>query len=148
MSHGQTRTHKTHHGPNLGEATTFLIIFFMFGHGAYIQMSFCPRIPTTLKRAIMSCVDLRLRWGLRKSCSPCWKLSNGMWHTTYMQINQGDSWLLVVRSQIGNLPFGLSFGHNLCFKSSNGSYDPISNIYVPRVFQWYNELFNPMSFDP
>jgi hypothetical protein len=33
MSHGQTQTHKTHHGPNLGETTTFpLIVYFMVGH--------------------------------------------------------------------------------------------------------------------
>jgi hypothetical protein len=24
----------------------------------------------------------------------------------------------------------------------------ISDIYIPRTFQWYKELFNPMSFDP
>jgi hypothetical protein len=24
------------------------------------------------------CADLRLRWGLKQSCSPRWKLSNGM----------------------------------------------------------------------
>jgi hypothetical protein len=32
-SHEQTQTHKTHHGPDLGEATTFpLIIYFVPGH--------------------------------------------------------------------------------------------------------------------
>jgi hypothetical protein len=42
----QTRTHKTHHGPDLGEATTFpLIIFFVLGHEANTQMSFCPKTP-------------------------------------------------------------------------------------------------------
>jgi hypothetical protein len=71
-----------------------------------------------------------------------------MWHTTYTQGNQDDSWLLVVGSQIGNLTLGLFSGHNLCFKSSNGSCEPILNIYIPRTFQWYKELFNPMSFDP
>jgi hypothetical protein len=41
-----TRTHKTHHGLDLGEAITFpFIVFFMFGHKAYTQMSFCPGIP-------------------------------------------------------------------------------------------------------
>jgi hypothetical protein len=46
MSHGQTQTRNIHHGPDLGEAITFpLIIFFVFGHGANIQMSFCPGIP-------------------------------------------------------------------------------------------------------
>jgi hypothetical protein len=50
-------------------------------------------------------------------------------------------------SQIGNLTPDPSFVHNLCFKYSNGSWKPILNIYVPRIFQWYKELFNRMSFD-
>jgi hypothetical protein len=34
MSHEQPRTHKIHHGPDLGEATTFpFIIYFLLGHG-------------------------------------------------------------------------------------------------------------------
>jgi len=44
MNHGQTQTHKTHHNPNLQEATTFPpIVFSMFGHGANTQMSFRPK---------------------------------------------------------------------------------------------------------
>jgi hypothetical protein len=43
MSHGQTQIHKTHHNPNLGEATTFpLIVYYVPLHEAYIQMAFCP----------------------------------------------------------------------------------------------------------
>jgi len=43
-NHGQTQTHKTHHGPNFGEATTFpLIIYSVSGHGTSTQMSFCPK---------------------------------------------------------------------------------------------------------
>jgi hypothetical protein len=46
MSHGQIQTHKTHHGSDLGEATTFfLILYFVPFHEAHIQMTFCPRIP-------------------------------------------------------------------------------------------------------
>jgi hypothetical protein len=53
MNHKQTRIHKTHHGPNLGEATIFpLIVYSMLGHGTSTQMSFClgtpngsPKIP-------------------------------------------------------------------------------------------------------
>jgi hypothetical protein len=92
--------------------------------------------------------NLLLRWGLKKNCSPCQDLSNGMWHAIFTQRNQGDSWLLTVEIQIDNLTFSLSFGHNLCFKYPNGSYEPILDIYVPRAFQWYKKLFNPMSFDP
>jgi len=45
-SHGQTQIHKTHHGPDLGEATTFpLIVYSMLLHKAHIQMVFCPETP-------------------------------------------------------------------------------------------------------
>jgi hypothetical protein len=44
-----------------------------------------------------------------------------MWNVTFAQVNQGDSWLLVVGSQIGSLTLDASFGHNLCFKYPNGS---------------------------
>jgi hypothetical protein len=70
-----------------------------------------------------------------------------MWHATCTKGNWGDSQLLVVRSQIANLIHGLYFGHNLCFKYPNGSCKPILDIYAPKHFQWYKELFNPMSFD-
>jgi len=59
----------------------------------------------------------------------------------------GDSWLLVVESQIANLIPDLSFGHNLCFNYPNGSCKPILDIYIPWSFQWYKDLFNPMGFD-
>jgi hypothetical protein len=65
-----------------------------------------------------------------------------------MQINQGDSKLLVVEIQIGNLTIDRYFNYNLCFKYSNGSCEPILDIFVLSVFQWYKELFNPMNFDP
>jgi hypothetical protein len=64
------------------------------------------------------------------------------------QGNQVDSRLLMVGSQIVNLTPSLSFGHNLCFKCPNGSCKPNLDTYVPRAFQWYKELFNPLSFDP
>ncbi len=64
------------------------------------------------------------------------------------QGNQGDFRLLVVESQIGNLTSNPSFGHNLCLRCPNGSCEPILNIYVPKSFQWYKELLNPIGFDP
>jgi hypothetical protein len=64
-----------------------------------------------------------------------------------MQGSQSNSRLLMVKSQIANLTFDLSFGHNLCFKPPNGSCKPILDIYVLKKFQWYKELFNPMGFD-
>jgi len=71
-----------------------------------------------------------------------------MWYATCMQGNWSDSWLLVVGNQIGNLIPGPSFSHNLCFKYPNGSYECILDIYIPRSFQCYKEIFNSMSFDP
>jgi hypothetical protein len=54
----------------------------------------------------------------------------------------------MVGSQIGNLTFGPSFGHKLCFKYSNGSCKPILDIYIPKYFQKHKKLFNPKGFDP
>jgi len=100
-----------------------------------------------LWRLIILCVNLWLKWGMKEKFSHFWDLSNGMWHATCMQGNQGDSWLLVVKSQINNLTFSPSFGHNLCFKYPNGSCELILDIYVSKKIQWYKENFNPMNFD-
>jgi len=71
-----------------------------------------------------------------------------MWHATCTQINEGNSWLLVVKSQIGTLTPSLSFSNNLCFNYSNESCKPIFDIFISRSFQWYKELFNLMIFGP
>jgi hypothetical protein len=76
------------------------------------------------------------------------KTFQNMWHPTCMQRSQGDSRFLMVKSQIDNLTPDPSFAHNLCFNHPNGSCEPISDIYVPRAFQWYNQLHNLMGFDP
>jgi len=122
ISHGHTWTHKTHHNSDLEEATTLpLIIFSMFGHGGYTQMSFCSEIPKLGVskfpklglmwpwRPITFCANLRLGWGFKKSYSHCWEIFNNMWHTTCTQVNQSDYKLLVVGGQINNLIFGLFF---------------------------------------
>jgi hypothetical protein len=45
-SHGQLWTHKTHHGPNSREATTFPhIVLSMPLHGSHTRMAFCPGTP-------------------------------------------------------------------------------------------------------
>jgi hypothetical protein len=161
MSHRQTRTHKTHHGPNLGESTTFpLIIYYMLGHKTKTQMSFCLE---TLKCESWNSQS----WESRDFRGPqlCVHASN--WDEVYSKVIAlieslptvchtltstqeiwGDSQLLMVESQIDNLFLGPSFGHDLCLKCLNGSYEPISDICVPRSFQWYKELFNPMGFGP
>jgi hypothetical protein len=113
------------------------------GVSKFLQLRF-PRLwgPITL------CVDLRLRWGSKQSCSLCQEFFNGMSHATYTQGNWSDSWLLVVGSQIANLIPDPYFGYNLCVKCPNGSCKPILDIYVLRAFQWYKELLNLMGFDP
>jgi hypothetical protein len=92
--------------------------------------------------------DLRLRCSLKQSCSSPWELFNSMLHALCRQINQVDSRLLVVKSQTDNLTPGPSFAHNLCFGCPNEQCEPILDIYAPRAFQWYKELFQPWSFDP
>jgi hypothetical protein len=117
---------KTHHSPNLKEATTFpLIIFFVTSHGANTQMSFVPRDSQVgvskfpklgfswFYRPITLCVNLQLKWCLKQSCSPCQDIFNNVWHATFMQGSWGDSLFLMVGSQIVNLTPGPSFGHNL-----------------------------------
>jgi hypothetical protein len=54
----------------------------------------------------------------------------------------------MVGSQTTHSTPGPSFGHNLCCRCPNGSCKPILDIYVLIFFQWYKELFNPLSFDP
>jgi hypothetical protein len=92
--------------------------------------------------------DLRLKWCLKQSCSPCRELFNSMLHATCMQGNRVYSWLLVVGNQTANSTSGLSFGHNLCFRCPNGWCEPILDIDISITFQWYKKLFNALDFDP
>ncbi len=56
-----------------------------------------------LWKFIIFCANFQLWWGLKQSYNVRRDISNNMWRATYTQINQGNSWFLVVRSQIGNL---------------------------------------------
>jgi len=160
-SHGQTQTHKTHHGLDLGEATTFpLIVYFVPFHVAHIQIAFCPKTlkwefqnsqswdsrnfrgPITLR------ANLKLRWSLKQSCSLRRKLSNSIFHVTYTQGNCVDSRLLVVMIEIANLIPDPFFGHNLCFRCPNESFKPILDIYVSIAFQWCKQTFQSIGFWP
>jgi hypothetical protein len=49
---------------------------------------------------ITFCANLRLRCGQEQSCSLCLEISNVMLHVICTQGNRGDSWLLVVGSQM------------------------------------------------
>jgi hypothetical protein len=148
-SHGQTRIHKTHHNPDLGEASTFpLIVYFVPFHEAHIQIAFPELGFMRFWDSIILCADLRLKWGLKQSCSLLQELSNDMSHATYTQGNRVNSWLLAVGSQTANLTPDFSFGHNLCLRCPNVSCEFILDIGISRNFQWYKNIFNLMGFDP
>ncbi len=92
--------------------------------------------------------DLRLGWGLKQTCSSRQELSNSVSHFTCTHRGRVDSRLLVVGSQTGSLTPDLSFCHNMCWKSSNGSYETIFDIYASIAFQWYKEHPKARCFDP
>jgi hypothetical protein len=92
--------------------------------------------------------DLWLQWGLKKGYILHWEFPNGMLHATCTLGNWVDSRLLMVGSQITSLTLGLSFDHNLCFRSPNGRCEPILKIYVSITFQWYKKNSNRWVLTP
>ncbi len=91
-----TRTHKTHHGPDLGEATTFpLIVYSAARGGGGIQMAISPGTPEWESRIcprlesrdfgrrlqISPECRVRSRCGLNQSCSSRRELSNAVSHS-------------------------------------------------------------------
>jgi hypothetical protein len=159
-----TLTHKTHHGPDSGEATSFPhIVFSATLRGGYIQMALFPGTPKLESRNCPEIVPIRVprlwvlitpdcrvwsRRGLNQSCSPCWDLSNAMLHSQFGGREEVDSWLLVVGSQTANLTPGPSFAHNLGCRCPNGQCEAIFDIYVSRTFQWHQEHPNARCFGP
>jgi len=101
-------------------------------------MSFCLRTPKLgfpqLWRPITFYENLWLGWNPKESYNLCRELSSNMWHTTYTQVNQGDSQLLVVKSQTASLTPNLFFCHNLCFKYPNVSCEHILDIKFQDIF--------------
>jgi len=89
-----------------------------------------------------------LGWGLKKTYSSPWELSNDVSHSIYTHRGQVGSWLLVVGSQIVSLTPNPSFCHNLCCRCSNGSCEAIFDIYTSITFQWHVERLKARCFDP
>jgi hypothetical protein len=152
-----TWTHKTHHGPNSGEATTFPhIVFSAARSGGYIQMAQIPGTPETESR---NCPDrtpetlnghnFRLQslivMRFNQSCSPHRDLSNAMLHTQIGCWEEVNSRILVVGNQTDNLTPGPSSAHNLGCRCPNGQCEAIFNIYVSRPFhtwpKWGCDMF-------
>jgi hypothetical protein len=156
--------HKTHHGPDSGEATTFPHIVFSVPHfGDYIQMALFPRTPKLESRNCPEIIPVgvpRLSelitldckvWsqrGLNQTCSPRWDRFNDVSHSQFGGREEVDSWLFVVGSQIGSLTPGPSFAHNLGYRCPNGKGEAIFVIYASGPFQWHQEHFNERCFGP
>jgi hypothetical protein len=131
----------THHGPDLGGATTILpIVFSVPLRCTCIRMTFFPGTPKVESRncpsfglprlwdIIASRLDLRSGRGLNQTCNPLQELSNTMSHSFIARWEQVDSRLLVVGSQIANLTPGVSFAHNLGCRCPNDQCEAISDI--------------------
>ncbi len=101
-----------------------------------------------LCETITLCLNLWLGRGLKQSCSSCWELPNGVLHSICTHQGRVNSRLLVVEIQTANLTLSLSFCHNLCWRSPNGSCKAIFDIYTLIAFQWYKKRFNTRCFDP
>jgi hypothetical protein len=156
-----TFTHKTHHGPNSGEATTFPhIVYSVALHRGYIQMAPFSRdsqvgVPKLSRVGVLGLwtiiaprPKLGSGQGLNQSCSSPWELFNVMLHCLRRHREEVDSWLLMVGSQTGSLTPGPSFAHNLGCRCPNGQCDPILDIYTSRSFHWYKERTKARWFDP
>ncbi len=91
------------------------------------------RTPTTLGTHNFECrppIEMKYKKKL-------WSLSRAFQQYVACHLSMsksGDSWLLVIGSQIGDLIPNPSLGHNLCFRCLNGPWKPILDIYVPRTF--------------
>jgi hypothetical protein len=159
-----TLDHKTHHGPDSGEATTFPhIVFSATLCWDYIQMALFPRTPKleswncpeTVPFGVLGLWELItpdcqvwLQQGLNQSCSPCRDLSNDILHSQFGGREEVDLRLLMVGSQTANLTPSPSFAHNLGCRCPNGQCEAIFDIYASRTFQWNQEHLNARCFGP
>jgi hypothetical protein len=157
-----TLDHETHHGPDLGEATTFppySILCATFRD--YIQMALFPGTPKLESRNCPETVpggvpglwevitpDCKVwsRWGLNQTCSPRRHLSKDVSHSQFGGREEVDSRLLVVRSQTASLTPGPSFAHNLGDRCPSGQCEAIFDIYASRSFQRHQEHPNARCF--
>jgi hypothetical protein len=147
-----TLTHKTHHSPNSGEATTFPhIVFSVAPCGSYVRMAHFPGTPKLesincpktvpvgvpgLWELISPNCQVWSRRRLDQSYSCLRELSNAMLHSRFGCREEVDSRLLVVGSQTASLTPGPSFAHNLGCKCPNDQCEAILDIYTSRPFQW------------
>jgi hypothetical protein len=159
-----TLDHKTHHGPDSGEATTFPhIVFSVMLRKDYIQMALFPGTPKLKSRNCPETVpggvpgfwelitpDCQV-WsqrGLNQTCSPRRDLSKDVSHSQFEGREELDSRLLMVGSQTGSLTPDPSFAHNLGYRYPNDQCEAIFDIYASRPFQWHQEHLDERFFGP
>ncbi len=136
-SHGQLKIHKIHHGLNLGEAITFPLIVFsayslQLSIGATSKWHFAlglpsgnPKIPitgtsTTLGAHNFACRPLIV---MRSKAKLQPSLRNFQRYVPHCQHMRKSSQFPTFSGQESNYQFDsqpFSFGHNLCFRCSNG----------------------------
>ncbi len=147
-SHGLTRTHMTHHGPDSGGShhlPPYSILcssarrlhpndfFSQDSQGGVPKLSQFGL--SGLWASITSRPEFGSRQGLNQSCSSPRELSNAMSHTVLGRREEVESRLLVVGSQTANLTPGPSFAHNLGCRCANGQCEGILEIYTSRTFE-------------
>jgi hypothetical protein len=155
ISHEQFWTHKTHHGPDSGEANTFppyIIICVSMRHlhpNGFLSWDSQGGVPKLSSfgllgfcEVIILCSNFGLGWGLKQTCNFPWELSNDVSHSTCTHRGRVDSWVLVVGSQIASLTPDPSFYHNVCSKCPHVS--PFSTSTLCYLF---NDIKNARCFD-
>jgi len=143
-----TLDHETHHGPDLGEATTFppFSILCVSPWRLHPNGTFCwdsrngvPKSSRVGVPGLWTATAPRPKLGsgrvLNQSCSSCRELFNVVSHSSRQRREEVESRLFVVGSQTGSLTPGPSFVHNMGCRCPNGQYEVIFDIYVSRPFQ-------------
>jgi hypothetical protein len=147
-----TLDHKTHHGPDSGETTTFPhIVFSAPRFGDYIQMALFPgtpkleswNCPETVLGGVLGLWELITpncevwSWrGLNQTCSPC---------RVALSIRRSGRGRFPTFSGCDSWPF---FFHNLGDRCPNGQCEAIFDIFASRPFQWHQEHPNARCFGP
>ncbi len=128
-----TRTHKTHHGLDLGETTTFpLIVYSAPLYEPHIQMTFLSRdsrvgVPSGSPEIALNGTPVTLEphnfasrlWIEVQSKAKLQLSSRAFQQYVAHRVNQVDSRIFLVGSQTDNLTSDPSCGHNLCFRCPN-----------------------------
>jgi hypothetical protein len=104
------------------------------------------RTPTTLEPHNFA--SRPLKCGLKQNCSFCQKLSNGMSHALWNQVNQVDSQLFLSEVKLAVWFLALLLAITCVLDIQMSKCELILDIYVSRAFQWYKERHKPLHLTP